>query len=175
MSLRDVMLKDLERGLAIVRDGHEIVPAWRILTPDGDFVILTRFDPDKPDGRVVEPLVAALRDPRLATVERAQIATLLGRTGAPRAAPLLVELTRAQDLGLRRAGPGDVEAGSAMLAPRRFPDRRGVHRTGRATVRAGKWDVHQAGSVGSAMAIGSRTNGRLFLPMKNADPRSPRR
>jgi len=34
MSLRDVMLKDLEHGLAIVRDGHEIVPAWRIFTPD---------------------------------------------------------------------------------------------------------------------------------------------
>ncbi|HEX4512706.1 MAG TPA: HEAT repeat domain-containing protein, partial [Polyangiaceae bacterium] len=29
------------------------------------------LDPEKPDGRVVEPLVAALRDPRLATVERA--------------------------------------------------------------------------------------------------------
>jgi hypothetical protein len=39
MSLRDVMLKDLERGLAIVRDGHEIVPAWRIFTPEDDFLI----------------------------------------------------------------------------------------------------------------------------------------
>ena len=51
MSLRDLMLADLERGLAIVRDGHEIIPAWRILTPDGDFLILTRFDPDHPDQR----------------------------------------------------------------------------------------------------------------------------
>src|ERR1700691_4146672 len=49
--LRDFMLADLERGLAIARDGHEVVPAWRILAPDGDFVILTRFDPDKPEQR----------------------------------------------------------------------------------------------------------------------------
>ena len=42
--LRDLMLADLERGLAIARDGHEVVPAWRVLAPDGDFLILTRFD-----------------------------------------------------------------------------------------------------------------------------------
>ena len=49
--LRDLMLADLERGLAITRDGHEVVPAWRVLAPDGDFVILTQFDPDKPQRR----------------------------------------------------------------------------------------------------------------------------
>jgi hypothetical protein len=32
------MLADLERGLAIARDGHEVVPAWRVLAPDGDFL-----------------------------------------------------------------------------------------------------------------------------------------
>jgi hypothetical protein len=62
---RDLMLADLERGLAIARDGHEVVPAWRILAPDGhevvpawrilapdgDFIILTQFDPDKPEQR----------------------------------------------------------------------------------------------------------------------------
>jgi HEAT repeat protein len=61
------------------------------------------LDPDKPDGRVVEPLVAALRDPRLATIERAQIATLLGRTGAARAAAPLVSLASAKDRALRIA------------------------------------------------------------------------
>jgi hypothetical protein len=50
--LRDLMLADLERGLAHgARDGHEVVPAWRILAPDGDFLILTQFDPDKPEQR----------------------------------------------------------------------------------------------------------------------------
>src|SRR5205823_14314438 len=51
MSLREVMLADLECGLAIVRDGYEVVPAWRILTPENDFLILTPFDPDKPEKR----------------------------------------------------------------------------------------------------------------------------
>lgn len=51
MSLRELILTDLAVGLAIVRDGHEIVPAWRILTPEGTYRILTRFDPDKPDER----------------------------------------------------------------------------------------------------------------------------
>jgi hypothetical protein len=50
-ALRDLMLADLERGLAIVRDGHEVVPIWRILTPDGDFTILTRFDTDSAEQR----------------------------------------------------------------------------------------------------------------------------
>ncbi len=61
------------------------------------------LDPDKPDGRVVEPLVAALRDPRLSTAERAQVATLLGRTGAARAAAPLVSLASAKDRALRLA------------------------------------------------------------------------
>ncbi len=64
---------------------------------------LALLDPGIPDGRAVEPLAAALRDARTTADERARIATLLGRTGAPRAAPLLVELTRAQDLALRIA------------------------------------------------------------------------
>ncbi len=74
------------------------------------------LDPEKPDGRVVEPLVAALRDPRLATVERAQVATLLGRTGASRAAAPLVSLASAKDRALRIAAIdalGVLAAGSA--------------------------------------------------------------
>jgi muconolactone delta-isomerase len=51
MALRDLMLEDLGRGLAMVRDGHEIVPTWRIIAPEGDYLILTRFDPDKPEER----------------------------------------------------------------------------------------------------------------------------
>jgi hypothetical protein len=51
MSLRELMLADLELAVGRVRDGHEVVPAWRILTPEGDFTILTRFDHDKPEPR----------------------------------------------------------------------------------------------------------------------------
>jgi hypothetical protein len=51
MSLRELMLEELARGLRVVRDGHELVPAWRIITPEGHFMILTRFDPNKPEQR----------------------------------------------------------------------------------------------------------------------------
>jgi HEAT repeat protein len=81
---------------------------------------LALLDPTRPDGRAVEPLAAALRDARPTPPERARIATLLGRTGAPRAAPLLVELTRAKDVALRIAaidalgalGPTPTPSGS---------------------------------------------------------------
>ncbi len=55
------------------------------------------LDPHDPDGRAVEPLAAALRDGRPSPRERARITTLIGRTGAARAAPLLVPLVQAHD------------------------------------------------------------------------------
>jgi cellulose synthase operon protein C len=61
------------------------------------------LDPNHPDGRAVEPLAAALRDARPSERERARMAALLGRTGAPRASPLLVELVHAHDPALRLA------------------------------------------------------------------------
>jgi HEAT repeat protein len=61
------------------------------------------LDPKQPDGRAVEPLAAALRDVHLSANERAQIAALLGRTGAARAAPILAALTSAKDAQLRLA------------------------------------------------------------------------
>jgi len=64
---------------------------------------LALLDPGHPDGRAVEPLADALRSARPTAAERARIARLLGRTGAPRAAPLLVDLARAKEPSLRVA------------------------------------------------------------------------
>ncbi len=61
------------------------------------------LDPSRPDGRAVEPLAATLKNPRLSPRERAAVATLLGRTGAPRAATELIGLVNAKDEGLRLA------------------------------------------------------------------------
>ena len=61
------------------------------------------LDPARPDGRAVEPIAAAIRDPRPSAAERAALAILLGRTGAPRAAIVLSELTNARDPALRLA------------------------------------------------------------------------
>lgn len=51
MSLAAIMIEQLAVARRIVEDGHEVVPAWRIATPEAAFLILTRFDPDKPEQR----------------------------------------------------------------------------------------------------------------------------
>jgi len=61
------------------------------------------LDPSRPDGRAVEPLAATLRAPRTSPGERAAVATLLGRTGAPRAATELAGLVASKDASLRLA------------------------------------------------------------------------
>ncbi|MBX3205173.1 MAG: HEAT repeat domain-containing protein, partial [Labilithrix sp.] len=78
------------------------------------------LDPARPDGRAVEPLAATLKNARTTPRERAAIATLLGRTGAPRAATELIGLVASKDEGLRLAAIdalgalGAAEAGSTI-------------------------------------------------------------
>jgi hypothetical protein len=47
LSLPEIMLEQLAIARRIVEDGHEVVPAWRITTPEGSFLVLTRFDHNK--------------------------------------------------------------------------------------------------------------------------------
>ena len=51
MSLASIMLEQLGVARRIVEDGNEVVPAWRITTPEGTFLIFTRFDSAKPEQR----------------------------------------------------------------------------------------------------------------------------
>jgi hypothetical protein len=51
MSLATLVLEQLAVARRIIEDGQEIVPAWRITTPEGTFLIFTRFDTDKPEQR----------------------------------------------------------------------------------------------------------------------------
>jgi hypothetical protein len=51
MSLATLMLDQLAVARRIIEDGQEVVPAWRIETPDGVFLILTPFDACKPEMR----------------------------------------------------------------------------------------------------------------------------
>lgn len=79
------------------------------------------LDPEKPDGRAVEPLLASL-DVAQTPEDRAEIAALLGRTGAARVAPVLQGLTAAKDERLRIAAIdalgtlGAAVAGPTLLA-----------------------------------------------------------
>ena len=99
------MLADLESGLAIVRDGHELIPAWRILTPDGDFLILTRFDPDQPDQRKrMLALVPRFMAWKLATAFVLTAKTWLGpqRTRSGEEAVLTIGVSHHERLGVIR-------------------------------------------------------------------------
>jgi hypothetical protein len=51
MSLASIMLEQLAVARRILEDGQEVVPAWRIETPEGAFLIFTRLDTDKPQQR----------------------------------------------------------------------------------------------------------------------------
>jgi hypothetical protein len=51
MSLDELMVADLEDGLEILRESHEIMPARRILAPERTYLILTCFDPERPEQR----------------------------------------------------------------------------------------------------------------------------
>jgi hypothetical protein len=105
MSLRNLMLEDLERGLAIFRAGQEIVPSWRILSPEGDFVIVTRFDPDKPDQREqMLALVPRLMAWKLATAFVLTTESWLGpeRTHSGEEAVLSIGVSRHERLGVIR-------------------------------------------------------------------------
>ncbi len=51
MSLASMMLDQLAVARRIVEDDKEMTPAWRIETIEGAFLILTRFDTDKPEQR----------------------------------------------------------------------------------------------------------------------------
>ena len=51
MSLRPLMLDALERGVDIVRGGHEIIPTWHVVCGAETYLLLTRFDPSNPGQR----------------------------------------------------------------------------------------------------------------------------
>jgi HEAT repeat protein len=61
------------------------------------------LDPSHPDGRAVEPLAAALLEPSTTSKQQARLASLLGRTGASRAAPHLANLVQARNPELQLA------------------------------------------------------------------------
>ena len=42
-----IMLEQLAAARRIVEDGHDVVPAWRITTPEGSYLVLTPFETDK--------------------------------------------------------------------------------------------------------------------------------
>jgi hypothetical protein len=52
MPLMDTMIEQIGAARTIMEDGAEVIPAWRINTPEGSYLVFTRFDDDKPEQRV---------------------------------------------------------------------------------------------------------------------------
>jgi hypothetical protein len=105
MSLRELMLAELERGLAAAREGHEIVPAWRILTPEGTYRILARFDPDRPQQRnQMLALVPRFMAWKMTTAFVLTAETWLGpqRTRSGEEAVLSIGVSRRERIGVIR-------------------------------------------------------------------------
>jgi hypothetical protein len=51
MSLATLMLEQLAVARRIIEDGQEVVPAWRIDSPEGTFLIFTPLNTTKPEQR----------------------------------------------------------------------------------------------------------------------------
>ena len=51
MALIDIMIDQIGTARTIVEDRAEVIPAWRINTPEGAYLVFTRFDHDKPEQR----------------------------------------------------------------------------------------------------------------------------
>lgn len=77
------------------------------------------LEPAEADGRAVEPLELTFRRAKQRRSERLQLVELLGRTGSPRAASVLVPIAeRADDLDFRVAA---LDALATIRAPNRTP------------------------------------------------------
>ena len=89
------------RALGASGDGRALVTVLEHLSSDDPWVrrvaveaAAALLDPVEPDGRAVEPILRALDVAHGRRSERIALAVLLGRTGAPRAAPILVAMGR---------------------------------------------------------------------------------
>lgn len=111
MSLADIMLEQLAIARRIIEDGHEIVPAWRISAPEGSYLILTRFDPDKPEQlqRLLE-LISRFMTWKMATSFVVVAETWLGADRSGGEALSCVGVSQAERIGfVQRIRRDDVD------------------------------------------------------------------
>ena len=123
MSLATIMLEQLAGARRVIEDGHEMVPAWRIATPEGTFLIFTRFDTDKDEqqGRA-QFLISRFMVWKMATSFVLTAETWLGaeKTRSGDEALLAIGVSRHERLAvLQRIQRGDAVAFSEpmWLAP----------------------------------------------------------
>jgi len=103
MCLIDIMIDQMSTTRGIIEDGGEVVPVWRVTTPQGSYLIFTRFDPDKPEQRQrALLLISRFMAWKLATsfVLAAQMVIGSKETRAREEAILVIGVSRNERLGL---------------------------------------------------------------------------
>jgi HEAT repeat protein len=98
------------RTFALVKDPSLLPPTLeRLQDPSPTTRLEARraaealLDPTSPDGRAVDPLSLALADGQATADDRVALASLLGRTGSPRALVALAPLAKSKERALRLA------------------------------------------------------------------------
>ena len=51
MNLEAALVEQIDRARRIAAAGETVIPAWRIGTPDGEYLILTRYNEAEPEQR----------------------------------------------------------------------------------------------------------------------------
>lgn len=116
------MLEQLAVARRIVEDGKEVVPAWRITTPEGAFLILTRFDPERREKATV--LISRFMAWKMATSFVLTAETWLGADGEDTL--LIIGVSRHERLAImQRIKRGDdVSFSEPAWLPRHHVDDR---------------------------------------------------
>jgi hypothetical protein len=118
MPLIDILIEQTSAARAIVEDGAEVIPAWRINTPEGSYLVFTRFDHDKREQRErVFLLISRFMTWKMATSFVLTAETWLGaeETREGDEALLAVGVSHRERLGLvqRITGRNPVRFGSS--------------------------------------------------------------
>lgn len=103
MSLVDIMIDQMSTARGIIEDGGEVVPVWRVATPEGSYLIFTRFDHDKPEQRQrALLLISRFMAWKLATSFVLAAESLVGsqETGAREEAIQVIGVSRNERFGL---------------------------------------------------------------------------
>ena len=80
--MRTLLLEELARSEKIVRDGVEVVPRFRIVTPEGEFVVMIQMKDDLADRQERLDLMAAFMAWKYASGFIFSVETWLGPSGA---------------------------------------------------------------------------------------------
>ena len=97
------MINHMSTARAIVEDGGDLVPAWRIATPEGSYLIFTRFEHENPEQRTrTLVLIARFMAWKMATnfvlVEETSVGSQKNHEGEE--AILVIGVSRVERLGL---------------------------------------------------------------------------